>query len=1066
MKQLLRLSLCCLLFVAVNAHAQDRMVTGKVSAADDRLPIPGVTVKVVGSTQATQTNAEGMFSIRVPEGFTQLQFSFLGYTTQTLSIGDGPMNVVMKQDAKQLNEVIVTALGIERTKNSLPYSAQSLKGEDVNRTRDANFINSLSGKVAGLEIKRNNTMGGSTNIVLRGTKSLTGTNQALFVIDGVPIDNSNTNDLDQRTGRGGYDYGSAAADISADDIESISILKGAAATALYGSRASNGVVLIQTRKNFKGLGITLNSGITIGKVDKTTFPEFQKIYGAGYGAYYEDPTGYFLYRDINGDGTDDLVAPLSEDASWGAPFDPNLMVYQWDAFDPKSPNYGKPKPWVAAKNGPLSFFETTVSLNNSAMIELGADNASFKLGYTKTSDKGLLPNSNLTRDNIVFGATYKPSSRLSFIGNANFSKTDGLGRYGTGYNDTNIATNFRQWWQTNVDIEEQKEAYFRDGKNVTWNWADPDDLTPIYWDNPYYVRYKNFSNDGRTRFIGSFGLSYKIADWIDILGRVSGDIYSEFQEERQAFYSVTTSGYSRYDRSFRELNYDLMANFNRDLSPTLNLKGVLGTNIRVQNEKSIFAATNGGLIVPDIYLLSNSLNNIVAPTETDKNRRVDGIFLGLNFAYKDLLFLDLTGRRDQSSTLPQSNNTYYYPSASLGFVFSKLVSPSWLSFGKIRLNYAQVGADAPAAVLKDGYEYQTPFDGNPMFSISGIKNNENLKPERTKAQEAGLELAFLNSRVGLDFTYYKQNTIDQIFPLVISKPTGYSSKYVNAGNVQNKGMELTLYGIPVSSRNFNWRVDFNWSKNQNMVLALSEGDNLLLATFQGGVSLNAPVNQPYGQIRGTNFIYTNGQKTVGPDGEYLISSTSNEAIGNFNPNWIGGVNNSLRFKNIGLNFLIDIKNGGSVFSLDQAYGLSGGLYAETAGLNDLGNPIRLPLADGGGIIRPGVLADGTPNTKRVSVDYGSLGSDYLPAAAFVYDASYIKLREAALTYSFPKQLLVKLGPIKGVDLSLTGRNLWIIHKNMPNADPEDGISSGNLQGVQIGSYPTTRTFGFNLKVKF
>ncbi len=1067
MKKLLRFSLCLLVLLSLKVYAQDRTVTGRVTAAEDKLPMPGVTVKVIGGTQATQTNADGMFSIKVPSGFSQLEFSFLGYASQTLTIGEEPMNVVLRQDTKQLGEVVVTALGIQRTKNSLPYSAQSVKGEDVSKTRDANFINSLSGKVAGLEIKRNNTLGGSTNIVLRGTKSLTGDNQALFVVDGVPVDNSNTNSYNQKTGRGGFDYGSSAADINPDDIETISILKGAAATALYGSRASNGVVLIQTRKNAKGLGIFYNTSATIGKIDKNTFPKYQKKYGAGYGPYYEDPTGYFLYRDIDGDGNNDLVAPLHEDASYGAAFDPNLMVYQWDSFDPTSPNYKKATPWVAATNGPTSFFETANSINNSLLIQAGGETATFKLGYARNVDKGILPNSRLTKDNLNLGATFNINAKLTANGAINMVKTTGLGRYGTGYDDKNIANNFRQWWQTNVDLQDQKDAYFRNKLNVTWNWADPGDLVPIYWDNPYFGRYENYSNDGRTRYTGSAGFNYKPATWLDIVARVSADTYNEYQEERQAYGSVTTSQYSLFERRFSEYNYDLMANFNKDLSSSLNLKGVLGTNIRTQFESSTLSTTNGGLIVPRVYALSNSLNPIEAPTEVYKNREVDGIFLGLNFAYNDYLFLDLTGRRDQSSTLPVNNNSYYYPSASLGFAFSKLVKQTWLSYGKVRINYAEVGADAPTSVLRDPYTYQTPFSGNPMFSVPATKNNASLKPERTKAYEAGLEMAFLNSRVGFDMTYYKQNTVDQILPVNVSKATGYSFKYVNAGDVENRGIELSLYGIPVSSNDFTWKIDVNWSKNENEVKALAEGDNLLLASLQGGVSINAALHQPYGQIRGTNFVYTNGQKTVGPNGRYLISPTSNEVIGNVNPDWIGGINNALKFKNISLSFLIDIKKGGDVFSLDQFYGLATGLYEETAGLNDLGNPIRSPIAQGGGFIRPGVKADGTPNDIRVSgVSFGAYGYRYSPAADFVYDASYVKLREVVLSYSFPQSLVAKLGPVKGVDFSLIGRNLWIIHKNLPNADPEDGISSGNIQGYQVGSYPTVRTFGANLKFRF
>jgi TonB-dependent SusC/RagA subfamily outer membrane receptor len=420
-------------------------------------------------------------------------------------------------------------------------------------------------------------------------------------VDGVPYNNANTNTANQRTGRGGFDYGNAAADINPDDIESITVLKGAAASALYGSIGANGVIMITTKKGSRGLGITVNSGITIGKIDKKTFAKYQKEYGAGYGEFYEDPTGRFLYRDINGDGTPDLVTTLSEDASYGHAFDPSLMVYQWDAFDPASPNFGKARPWLAAENDPTSFFQTAISSNQSVYIDGASDRGTFKLGYTRTDDRGILPNSTLTKNLVNLGATYNVTSKLTAGGNLNFSNIEGKGRYGTGYDDKNLMTNFRQWWQTNVDIEEQKEAYFRNRKNVTWNWADPTDLVPIYWDNPYFTRHENFESDARNRYFGMVNVNFKPLSWLNVLGRISLDSYDELQEERQALGSVTTSSYTRFNRSYRETNYDLLLNMDKDLSTDVNFKALLGANIRRQRTESIRAATNGGLIVEILY---------------------------------------------------------------------------------------------------------------------------------------------------------------------------------------------------------------------------------------------------------------------------------------------------------------------------------------------------------------------------------------------------------------------------------------------------------------------------------
>jgi hypothetical protein len=361
-----------------------------------------------------------------------------------------------------------------------------------------------------------------------------------------------------------------------------------------------------------------------------------------------------------------------------------------------------------------------------------------------------------------------------------------------------------------------------------------------------------------------------------------------------------------------------------------------------------------------------------------------------------------------------------------------------------------------------------PYGSAPQASLTGTKNNPDLVPERTSSYELGLEMAFFKNRLGLDFSYYNAKTVDQIIPVVVSTSTGYNSKFLNAGTIVNKGFEVSLTGTPVQTRDFSWNIAANWSRNRNEVTELFEGaENLILADFQGGISLNATLGKAYGTIRGENFIYTNGQKTVGSNGRYLRSVTSNEVIGDPNPDWIGGINNSLKYKNLGLSFLIDTRKGGDIFSLDLYYGLATGLYPETAGLNDLGNPSRNTLADGGGVILPGVKEDGKPNDIRhPNSDFGTFGYRRTPAAGFIYDASFVKLREAVLTYSFPKTLMNRLNPFKGIDLSLIGRNLWIIDKNLPYADPEESISSGNLQGYQSGAYPTTRTFAFNVKLNF
>ncbi|MEJ5962257.1 SusC/RagA family TonB-linked outer membrane protein [Pedobacter immunditicola] len=1080
MKKLL-LSLFVLVFFAASAIAQQRTITGTVTGKEDGLPIPGVSVRVKGSTTGTSANAEGKFQLSVPANATVIEFSSIGYLPQTRTVGtENVINIVLAGDAQALSEVVVTALGIQRKKNELPYAAQEVKGDDLTRTRDNNFVNGLSGKVAGLEIKQSNTMGGSTNVVMRGYKSLTGNNQALFVIDGVPVSNANTNTSAQAQGGGGYDYGSAAADINPDDIASVNVLKGAAASALYGSRAANGVIMITTKKGKKNsLGITVNSGVTFGKIDKSTFAKYQNEYGAGYvneysrngrGALagYGSPDRNFWYEDVHGAGNS-LITPFTEDASYGGAFNPNTLVYQWDSFDPASPTYGKATPWVAGANDPSTFYKTAVSSNQSVSLTGGSDNTTFKFGYMRSDETGVLPNSKISKNNFNFGGDHNITKNLTISAAANYTQIKGLGRYGTGYDGSNPNQQFRQWWQTNVDVQDLKAAYEREGKNATWNWSDETASSPIYSNNVYWSRYKNFQNDTRDRYFGNVALTWKPLAWLDVMGRISYDGSSEMQEERVAVGGADLSSYSRFNRSFSETNYDLLVNFNKNISEDITFTGLLGTNLRRSNLNSIFAETNGGLAIADFYSLSSSVNLINAPLENYQRVGVDGIFASANFGYKEFLFLDASIRRDQSTTLPTNNNSYWYPSVAGSFVFSNLMKDSnWLNYGKLRLNYAEVGNDAAALSLLDTYTIKTVYNSNMLTSMPISRNNANLKPERTKSVEAGLEANFLNGRLGFDVSYYRSTSVDQIMAVDVSTTTGYGKNFVNAGTVRNQGFEVSAFVLPVRTQDFSWTMNFNFSRNRNKVMDLyGENDNLQLASFQGGVTLNATKGQPFGTLRAVDFVYNNGEKVVDANGYYAFSA-ANQIIGDVNPDWQGGIQNNFRYKDISLSFLIDIKKGGSVFSLDQYYGQATGLYPITAGLNDLGNPKRLPISAGGGVLLPGVTADGTPNTKRVEAyDNGTTpyGYSHNPQAAFVYDASFVKLREAAITYSVPSKWLGEKA-IKGIDVSLVGRNLWVIHSNVPFSDPEAGLSSGNIQGYQSGAYPSVRNLGFNFKFRF
>jgi len=1084
-----------LLFMALGTltlFGQSREITGTVTGADDGAPLPGVSVSVKGTSIGTITDMNGIYSLDVPQNSEALMFSFVGMATQEVALDNqSEINVILESTSMELDEVVVTALGVSREKKSLGYSVQEVDGEAVNQVKTDNLVNALSGKIAGVQVKAANNIGGSSNILIRGSSSLFQSNQAMFVIDGVPISNSMTNkDFGaQAQGRQAYDYGNAISDLDLDDIESISVLKGAAATALYGSRAANGVIIITSKKGKQSskLGVTINSNVTVGVIDPSTFPKFQTKYGAGYDpAWHNSDLPGLDWDDIDGNGledTDKYLVPYYDDASRGGPLD-GTLVYQYDAWLPESENFGVATPYSAPENGPLTYFNNSVSLSNSIDISGGSDKTTYRMAYSNRNATGIYPNSSLKRNNFTFSGSHDVAKGLKVSSSVSYINSKGKGRNSTGYSG-NIMSMFRQWYQVNVDMLQQKELYDQTGENLTWNpnaWNDP---TPIFWDNPYWTAYENYPEDQRSRLIGYVQADWEITDYLSMMGRVSADTYTEVQQERRAVGSTSaefgtgfprqevTSGYSRFDRSFIETNVDLMMNFHKDLGDMMNLTAMLGTNIRRSKAESVFAATNGGLAVPELYALSNSASPMLPPDERLAEIGVNGIFGSVSLGYTNLLYLDATLRRDVSSTLPEENNSYLYPSVSASFLFNNLVEADWLQLGKLRVNYAEVGSDAPPMSILDTYDGASPFAGNTLASVNPTKNNADLLPENTKSIEAGLEMRLFQSRVGFDVALYKTNTINQLMPVDVSFATGYQRTWVNAGEIENKGIELAAWFTPVKTADFSWDISLNWSKNQNQVLSLftddagNEVQSIVIGDLQG-VTIQAKVGEPYGTIHGRDYVYhENGEPIVLSSGLYDRTATSDQVLGNVNPDWIGGVNNRFSYKNLSLSFLIDWQQGGNIFSLDNWYGVGTGLYEETADNNDLGNPQRDPVngEEGGGIILPGVLEDGVPNDIRIESDIFAEGWVRSPHARFVYEATYIKLRELVLTYDLPRELIDRT-PLAGISVSFVGSNLWIIKKDLPHADPEASQGAGNIQGWQSGVMPTTRNYGFSLKLQF
>ena len=1061
------------------SYAQEGTITGTVIDSTTSETLPGASILIEDLGTGATTDSEGNYTIEnVPVGTYMVTASFVGYDRKAVEVevteGSNMVNFSIVPSTYGMDNVVVTAYGIEQQMNELPYSAQSVQGETISDSRNDNFMESLSGRVAGLKVSNMNGMGGSTNIIMRGYKSITGNNQPLFVVDGVPYANQEFNDADQESGFAGYDYGNTAVDINSNNIESINVLKGPAAAALYGSRAANGAIVIETKKGMKGqenTNITFNSSVQMRQVNENTFPDHQMQYGAGYAF----PAPSFSSADINGDGTPETLANLGADASYGPRFDSETDVYQWDALDPGNPNFMTATSWTAPENKPIEFFDTGTNVQNSLTINGGFEDGYYKFGYNQTNTKGIMPNSELDKYKLNFSSGYNVTDRLEVSGSINYSRQEAMGRQETGY--STIMSMFRQWWATNVDITRLQDAYERNqnnpySDNASWNLS-PDLSEPYYWNNPYFERNENYTTDQRDRYFGYAEANYDVADWLNITGRVSVDTYSQIIEERVNLDNKATQvpNYTQQRQNFAEHNYDLLANYNLQPLESLEVSGVVGMNIRRSETRGITATTNGGLATKDLFSLSNSVYGLQYPSETDITRGVNGYFARVALNYNDYLNIELTGRRDKSSTLPEDENVYYYPSASAGFIFSEFVDAEWLSFGKLRASAAEVGSPAPAYSLNDTYmRRDANFGAAPLYTRSSIKNNPDLKPERTRSWEVGLQMAFLNEQLRFDANYYDQNTLDQIIATDVSRASGYAQRFINAGNVENRGVEITATAKPVANKNFQWTITANWNKNVNEVKELAEGvQNYQLASPQGGVSISAALGEAYGAIRGTDFVrHDNGGKLVGSDGYYEVTPSSNNIIGNMNPDWTGGISNELNYQNWTFNALVDVSWGGDIFSLDQYYGQYTGLYPRTAGDNARGNPKRAPTSEGGGVLFDGVNADGSQNDNYAPAQYyaGAFLVSNNPHARYVYDASYVKLREVGITYGLPADFITKTGVLKAASISVIGRNLWIIHKNLPHSDPEQSIGIGNVRGYQGGAQPTTRNFTFNLELKF
>lgn len=1075
----IHLFLLALAIGVIQGAAQVTTVRGIVTTEEDGEPVIGASVIVKGTSLGTVTDVNGRFELSgLPPSATRLLISYISLMAKEVAIAP-QVSVTLKSDTHLLDEVVVTALGISREKKALGYTAQEVKQDALVQGKDNNLLNSLSGKIAGVRIT--NTQGdvGSSRIVIRGETSIAGENQPLFIVDGIPVDNSQLNARSS-----GRDFKNAIADLNPEDIKTLTVLKGPNAAALYGARAAHSAIVITTKggdKRQKGIGITLHSSTQVSFV--ATLPEFQNLFGQGAG-------GRFSYVDGKGAGVNDGV-----DESWGPRLDIGLLIPQFDSpLDADGNRVATP--WVSHPNNVRDYFRMGISTNNGISVARGDDKYQFRVGYNYEKQVSIVPDAGTNKTNISLNTDYHLAKWIVVGATANYIVYTAPSLPGSATpSGSNVRSNSPMlqflWFGRQVDTNSLKADYTRN-----WNSS--------YYDNPFWSASYNTQSQERHRLIGDLHAEFRLTDGLNVRFRTSTDWYNDRRKSKVKWGSAGAgSPYGSYAEdayTVKENNTEVLATYIKQLNKNWGIDALLGFNVRNKQYENNYQAAPR-LAVADLYTLTNSRDPLTSSNDFYRLRQY-GLYGSIQLDYRRWAFLNITGRNDWSSTLPVDNNSYFYPSVTASVLLSEAFG--WRSkavnYLKIRGGWSQVGADANPYQLATVFTSETAFNGNPLQSSSTIGMNPNLKPEKTSSIEAGFEAAFWDNRLCLDFTYYKTDSRNQILKLATTAASGYTSQVRNAGHIRNRGYEIQLGAVPIqTSKGFRWNLDLNYGANSSKVVKLDdEGLITSYRLYSSGIQILASVGEAYGTLFGTSYVRdANGNVVVDANGLPKISTT-NKTLGKFTPDWTGGISNTFSYRSLSLSFLIDASVGGSIFSNTNKTGKYTGVLANTLSGRDaehgglwyytaaMGNNVRLPespsysvSSDGlyyaqvngqstrvyqDGIMVEGVTESGSKNEEVVSAEkyYHRI---YSIAEANVYDASYVKLREVALSYRLPRLWTQKLH-LQEASVTLTGRNLWTIYKSVPNIDPESALTTGNAQGVEAYSLPTTRSFGVNLSVKF